>query len=149
MEEKLSIVSIKMEIDKELRYEYDENITNPYIAKKLATRIIGNSDRENFLVLSLNIKHKINNASIVSQGAVDYSLVHPREVFKTAILSNSNKIMFFYNHPSGDIYPSKDDQNLTKRLKECGELLGISLIDHIIVSEDENEYYSFKEHNDL
>ncbi len=149
MEEKLKIVSLKMETDKEIRYEYNEEITHPIIAKDLATRIIGHSDRESFLVLSLNIKHKINNASVISQGAVDYSLVHPREVFKTAILSNSNKIMVFHNHPSGDTYPSKEDINLTKRLKECGEILGISLMDHIIVSENESEYYSFKEHHEL
>ena len=149
MEEKLKIVSLRMETDKEIRYEYDEEITHPIIAKDLATRIIGNSDRESFLVLSLNIKHKINNASVISQGAVDYSLVHPREVFKTAILSNSNKIMVFHNHPSGDTSPSKEDINLTKRLKKCGEILGISLMDHIIVSENESEYYSFKEHHEL
>lgn len=149
MEEKLKIVSLKMETDKEMRYEYNDEITHPIIAKNLDTRIIGHSDRENFLVLSLNIKHKINNASVISQGAVDYSLVHPREVFKTAILSNSNKIMVFHNHPSGDTCPSKEDINLTKRLKECGELLGISLMDHIIISEDESEYYSFKEHQEL
>lgn len=149
MEKRISIVSLKMETDKELRSEYEEHILNPLTAKKVARKIIGNKDKECFLLLTLNSKNQINNASIISEGTLNSSLVHPREVFKVAVLSNANKIMVFHNHPSGDVNPSKEDLNITKRLRDCGELMGIGLMDHIIVCEDEEIYYSFKEAHEI
>lgn len=72
------------------------------------------------------------------------SIVHPREVFKLAILGNSASIILFHNHPSGDTTPSKEDINITERIKEAGKIIGIELIDHIILG-DENKYTSLKE----
>ena len=77
------------------------------------------------------------------RGTINTSLVHPREVFKRALLNNASNIMVAHNHPSGDPNPSKEDIQITERLKEAGNLLGINLLDHIIVGED--KYISLKE----
>jgi DNA repair protein RadC len=79
----------------------------------------------------------------VSRGTLDSTLVHPREVFKAALLSNSAAIVVCHNHPSGDPTPTTDDIDVTRRLVATGELLGIPVLDHIVVGED--RYYSFKE----
>lgn len=84
------------------------------------------------------------NISVVSIGSVNSVIVHPREVFKVAMLSNASKIICFHNHPSGNLKCSKEDENITNRLKECGEILGIELVDHIIIG-DNDTYFSFKE----
>ena len=73
------------------------------------------------------------------------SIVHPREVYKGAILSNSASVIFMHNHPSGDPEPSIDDMEITKRLEKAGEILGINVLDHIIVSS--GGFYSFRQHN--
>lgn len=85
------------------------------------------------MLLCLNAKGEPTHISTVSTGSLTSSIVHPREVFKTAILANANKIMIFHNHPSGDPTPSGQDLDITKRLKEAGELMGIELLDHIII----------------
>ena len=101
-------------------------------------------DREAIVVLNLNVKGKPINASITSLGTLNSSIAHPREVFKVAMLSNASKIICFHNHPSGNLKCSKEDENITNRLKECGEILGIELVDHIIIG-DNDTYFSFKE----
>ena len=78
----------------------------------------------------------------ISHGDLSSSLVHPREVFKRAILNNAATIILCHNHPSGSLKPSLDDRSITNRLKSAGDLLGISVIDHIIISE--SDYISFK-----
>ena len=82
--------------------------------------------------------------NIVSIGTLYSSLVHPREVFKTAILSNAASIILFHNHPSGDPEPSTEDTTITKRIKEAGTLMGIELLDHVIIG-SEGRFYSMKE----
>ena len=79
----------------------------------------------------------------VSRGTLDTTLVHPREVFKAALLANSSAIILCHNHPSGDPCPSPDDVHLTRRLVDAGTLLGVDVLDHIIVGD--GRYYSFKE----
>ena len=81
----------------------------------------------------MNTKNEPTNITVVSVGSLNKAIVHPREVFKTAILSNAASIMAFHNHPSGDPNPSKEDINITLRLKECGKIMGIELLDHIII----------------
>ena len=100
------------------------------------------------MMLCLNSKNEPTNLSVISMGTVNSSLIHPREVFKIAILSNASKIMLAHNHPSGNINPSGEDENITRRFKECGEILGIGLVDHIIVG-DRDRYFSFKENNKI
>ena len=102
------------------------------------------SDREKFVVACLDTKKQPVNISVVSIGSVNSVIVHPREVFKVAMLSNASKIICFHNHPSGNLKCSKEDENITNRLKECGEILGIEIVDHIIIG-DNDTYFSFKE----
>ena len=138
----IEIVKIKMVKDRELRNEYNQNIGNPFSLYKILRTLLEEEDRENFLVISLDTKNHINGINVISTGTLNSSLVHPREVFKMAILNNSNSIIIAHNHPSGDTEPSNEDIKVTDRLIECGEILGIEVLDHIIVGEG---YYSFKE----
>lgn len=93
-------------------------------------------DREVFGILLLNTKNKIAGATIVSIGTLNHSVVHPREVFKAAILANAAGIICFHNHPSGDPAPSADDITVTDRIAKAGEILGIKVLDHIIIGHD-------------
>jgi DNA repair protein RadC len=90
-------------------------------------------DREEFWILHLNAKNRLIGYEVISSGSLSMSIVHPREVFKAAILNNSAGIICAHNHPSGDPSPSREDISITKRLKEGADLLGISFLDHIIV----------------
>ena len=82
--------------------------------------------------------------NIVSVGTINSALVNPREIFKSSILSNACAIIAVHNHPSGNIMPSREDVNITKRLKMSGAILGIDLLDHIIIGGTSGEMYSFK-----
>lgn len=90
---------------------------------------------ELFVILVLDTKNKVLGAFEVSRGTVNMSLVHPREVFKRALLMNGTSIIAAHNHPSGDSRASKEDIRITERLREAGKLLGIELLDHVIVTE--------------
>lgn len=92
-------------------------------------------DREQFIIACLNTKNEPTNILVVSVGTLNKAIVHPREVFKTAILSNAASIVAFHNHPSGNSEPSQQDIELTNRLYEAGELLGIKLLDHLIIGD--------------
>lgn len=98
--------------------------------------------KEYFLTLHLDGKNRIVAIEIVSIGSLNQSIVHPREVFKTALLSSAAAIVLIHNHPSGDPTSSREDREITRRLKEAGELLGIRILDHIIIGET---YASFVE----
>ena len=104
-------------------------------------------DREEFRVLLLNAKHKVMGVHTVSIGSLTVSIVHPREVYKAAILANAAAIIGIHNHPSGNPDPSPEDHALTKRLGEAGDLLGITLLDHVIIGE--NTHYSFADQGQL
>jgi DNA repair protein RadC len=98
-------------------------------------------DREQFLVCCLDAKNASIGVNIVSIGTLTLSIVHPREVFKAAILLNACAIIAVHNHPSGDPTPRPEDRTLTTRLRDAGELLGIRLLDHLILGDD--RLYSF------
>ena len=98
-------------------------------------------DREQFLVCCLDAKHAIIGVNVVSIGSLTLSIVHPREVFKPAILLNTSAIICAHNHPSGDPEPSSEDRALTTRLRQAGDLLGITVLDHLILGDDRT--YSF------
>ncbi|GJL62084.1 MAG: hypothetical protein NPIRA04_07380 [Nitrospirales bacterium] len=104
-------------------------------------------DREEFRVLLLNAKHRVMGVHTVSIGSLTVSIVHPREVYKAAILANAAAIIGIHNHPSGNPDPSPEDHALTKRLAEAGTLLGITLLDHVIIGE--NTHYSFADQGQL
>ena len=104
--------------------------------------------REVFLVLLLNAKNKVERVACVSIGTLTASLVHPREVFRGAILHGAASIILAHNHPSGDPTPSREDIEITERLAEGGKLLGIDLLDHVIVG-TEGRFESLRESGHL
>ncbi len=103
--------------------------------------------KEVLRVILLNTKNAPIKVKTVSEGTLNSSLIHPREVFKEAIKESANSIILVHNHPSGEIEPSEGDKDATDRIKETGKVLKINLIDHVIVGND--KYYSFRESNKL
>ena len=100
----------------------------------LMTPELSGLDREQFVALHLDIKNRLISREVVSIGHLSAALVHPREVFKAAILANAASIAFVHNHPSGDPEPSREDIDLTRRLIRAGEILGIAVLDHVVVA---------------
>ena len=134
----------KIQLVKETRREYpDCSINNPELAAQLAAQYIGLSDREICVVMAVDTQNKITGIHTLSIGSLDASIIHPREVFKFAILSNACSIILVHNHPSGNIEPSPADKAITKRIKEASEIIGIGLHDHIIINY-EGKYTSLK-----
>jgi len=97
-------------------------------------RKLKKEQREHFLVLLLNARHEVMACETVSIGSLNASIVHPREVFKPAIVASAASVVLIHNHPSGDPEPSEEDLSITKRLVEGGELLGIGVLDHVIIA---------------
>lgn len=139
---KIQIVSVKMVKEKNLVVE-KKRISKPYDVYKMLEEYLEGADREYLVVLTVDVKNVVTSISTVSIGSLNSSIVHPREVFKTAILANAASIILGHNHPSGDVTPSKEDINITERIKEGSKILGIELLDHVIIGD--NTYTSFKE----
>lgn len=118
-------------------------VKNPWDIYKYYMEGLRYKQNEVFKVVLLNTKNEIITDVDISIGTLNSSLVHPREVFREAIRRSSNKIILLHNHPSGNCEPSKEDKSITNRLKDCGELIGIEVIDHIIIGD--GVYFSFKE----
>lgn len=146
MEVILEVVSIKQVIRKTRRKR--EVLRSPSDASTLVSKLIGDEDREVFLSVMLNTKNEVVAVHRCHVGSLNSSIVHPREVFKSAILSNSASIIVAHNHPSQNVQPSREDILVTQRLVEAGELIGIEVLDHLIVNEM-GEFYSMKEHDRL
>lgn len=139
---RVNVVTVRMVKEAVLEYS-GKKITDPSEGVQLLQMFFGDIDREMFVAAYLNNKKEINAIHTVSIGTVNASLVHPREVFKAAILSNASSVLVAHNHPSGSITPSQEDKDLTKRLAEAGRIVGIELIDHLILG-DSGRYFSFK-----
>ena len=140
MNHKLDIVRVKLVTDQQLLS--DTAISNPQDAAKLVAKYLSGFDREVFCALNLNAKGQPINMNIVSIGELTSTLVHPREVFKGSLLSNAAAVIVFHNHPSGDPTPSTEDFKTTKIVEEAGTLLRVKVLDHIVVGNGTNEYYS-------
>jgi DNA repair protein RadC len=122
----------------------------PERVSNIMTAILNNEDevdrkKEHFWVIGTNIKLRIEYIDLVSLGSLNQSIVHPREVFRYAVMKGVFALILVHNHPSGDVMPSEADKEITERLKQAGEIIGIKVVDHIIV-DGEGNYYSF---NDL
>ncbi|NPV81841.1 MAG: JAB domain-containing protein [Firmicutes bacterium] len=144
MKKGFSLYSIKLVKSKTVPYDSTGvSINNASIAAEVARLYYSGTDREIFSVLLLNTKNQLIGANIVSVGNLNSSLVHPREVFKPAILANALQIILVHNHPSGDPTPSREDIEITRRMIQAGNLLDIPVIDHIILAED--RYASIRE----
>ncbi|HUW24369.1 MAG TPA: DNA repair protein RadC [Patescibacteria group bacterium] len=133
------------------RLDFEENsiskkrkkrVINPGDIFKLVKSKITKSNKEHFLVISLDTRNIVLGIDSVSIGTLNASLVHPRETFETAITRHAAQVIIAHNHPSGDVEPSEGDIETTTRLKEAGELLGIEVIDHLIISK--KDFFSFK-----
>ncbi|EOU1119916.1 TPA: DNA repair protein RadC [Clostridium perfringens] len=132
---KIDVVKVYVKKEQSLQIEKDI-IKKPEQVFEVVKNFLGEVDREYLIVIVLDVKNKINSISVASVGTLNSSIVHPREVFKTAILANGASIILAHNHPSGDTSPSKDDINITTRIKECGVLMGIELLDHVILGDE-------------
>ena len=115
----------------------EDVINNPKALLNFIKSEIGSLSNEQFLVVCLNTKNVIIKYKIMFIGTVDVTVVHPRDIFKFAIKNNATRIICAHNHPSGDVTPSKQDIEITKVIKETGDIVGIPLLDHIIVSNSE------------
>ena len=140
---RIQIVSLKLVRESSILYNV-RKISSPKEAAGLGQRFLEDIDREQVIVCCLDNKNAPISINVVSMGTLNASLIHPREIFKTAILSNSASIILFHNHPSGQTEASTEDINITKRIKEAGVLMGIELIDHIIIG-SEGRFLSLKE----
>ena len=132
--------------DTSCRYELDtKKIGSPKDAYSIIKDVftMETQPEEILALLVLNTKNVVIACHEVSRGSINSSIVHPREVFKRALLSNGASIILAHNHPSGDPTPSKEDISITIRLKECGKILGIEVIDHVICGD--GCFVSFKE----
>ena len=103
--------------------------------------------KEIFRVVLLNTKNVIIGSKDISEGSLNASIVHPREVFLEAIKKSANKMILMHNHPSGDPTPSSEDINITKRLISAGQIVGIEILDHVIIGD--GSFYSFKENGQI
>jgi DNA repair protein RadC len=130
-DEKIQVVNIRMV--KEPSLYSAEKIRTPDDAIRVISEELATYDREVFAVLNLKTNGQPINLNICSMGTLDASVVSPREVFKSCILSNSAAFIALHNHPSGSISPSQEDRDVTKRLLSCSELLGVRMLDHIII----------------
>ena len=142
MADKLEQVAIRM-VEQPPLYS-KEPMNNPDAAIRVMNEFLSQMDRELFCIVNLQADLTPINMNIVSVGSLNEALINPREIFKSAILSNAHSMMLIHNHPSGNLAPSTSDIQTTARMQELGELMGISLVDHIITGRDGN-YYSFRD----
>jgi DNA repair protein RadC len=118
-------------------------LNSPSDAASVLIELLENEPAEVFAILCVTTKHRVIGYHEVSRGTLDSTTAHPREVFKTAVMVNAASILLAHNHPSGDPTPSSDDVQLTRRLIDAGEILGIQVLDHIIVGD--GRYVSLRE----
>ena len=118
-------------------------LSTPQAVAAALTALLHDESIEVFAILCLSTKHHVLGYHEVSRGTLDSTLVHPREVFKAALLANAAAIILAHNHPSGDPTPSPDDSVLTTRLRAAGTLLGVEVLDHVVIGD--GRYVSFRE----
>ena len=121
-------------------------ISSPEDVDGLLRGRIANLDRENFVAVLLNTKNEVLEFPTISVGTLSSSLVHPREVFKPTIRASAAGVILAHNHPSGRVGPSHEDREVTRRLREAAEIIGIEVLDHVILGDG---YFSMKEHGML
>ena len=147
----VAVYEYKLTLSKDTAFMIQERADNPEDVAKITHRLMKHfyedKDREIFTILFVNTKLKVIGFNVVSVGSLNQSVVHPREVFKSAILANAANIILCHNHPSGNPFPSWNDENITQRLVEAGKLLGIEVIDHVIIGDD--NYYSMRKNKTI
>ena len=141
---KLDTVSVRLVKTRE-SITSEEPLSSPDAVVKALAKEMSDYDREVIGVINFNAKMQPINVNFVSAGTLNYSVAHPREILKSAILSNASSMMMIHNHPSQDTTPSEEDVMITDRMSQLCGLAGIPLVDHIIVGGDGKEYFSFAE----
>ena len=141
-ENELKVVSIRLVKEPSLYAE--TSISSARDVLKLVSKELASYDREVFAILNLKSNGQVINMNICSVGTLNASMVSPREVFKSSILSNAASFIAIHNHPSVNRNPSQEDHEVTRRLMECGKLLDIKMLDHIIVAGETAEMTSFR-----
>lgn len=123
-------------------------ISDPKKIASILTKILKSEEKddrmkEHFWAVYLDARNAITRIELISLGVLNAALIHPRETFRPAVVASAAGLIVLHNHPSGDIEPSEDDLETTKRIAEAGKILGIELFDHIIINL-KNDYFSFK-----
>ncbi len=148
---KASILMSCFELSKRINMSVDSLINikanNPDIIFEYYKDLLKDKNQEYFYAIYLNTKNRIIKDKLLFIGTINYSVVHPREVFKEAYLAGASSIILIHNHPTGNIFPSSNDIDTTKKLKEIGDIMGVKVVDHIIIGKD--KYYSFYQNKDL
>lgn len=139
---RVDIVSLRMVKETSLLYK-DRSIRSPQDAYNLFKQFLGELEREYFVLMCLDVKNQPTVINVCHIGSLNASIVHPREIMKTAVLSNAASILVMHNHPSGQPEPSREDIDVTKRLAEASRIIGIELVDHLVIGE--NSFVSLKE----
>ena len=143
---KIDIISLKVCHEKRIEF-LDHQLSSPNKVYNVVKQFLGVTDREYFGVLMMSSANTIYSLQICSIGTVDTTIVHPREVFKSAIKTNASKIILFHSHPSNNLNPSQYDIDVTKSLIDVSKIIQIPILDHIIICE--NDYYSLLAHGIL
>lgn len=138
---RVDLITLKVFREKSIKYG-DRQVTNPQQASQLVRDFIGNTDREYFVVMNLNTRNEPCSIEIVSIGSLNHTIVHPREIFKSAILTNADKIMLFHTHPCNSLEPSNSDIVTNQYLIKASKIIQIPILDHIIVAE--SGFFSFR-----
>lgn len=148
---KAATILAALELAKRINYELDSisglKMTDSSLVYKYYKNKIGDKLQEYFYCIYLNSAKKVIKDKLLFIGTINQSIVHPREIFKEAYLLSASSIICIHNHPAGSVFPSKEDINLTNKLVEIGNLLGVKVVDHVIITK--NNYYSFFENNDI
>ncbi|MDW4528789.1 DNA repair protein RadC [Rossellomorea marisflavi] len=139
---RINIVALKLVKESSILYK-ERSIRSPEDSYTLLKDFLGDKDREYFVVVSLNTKNQPVSINVCHIGCLNSSIVHQREVMKSAILSNAASIIIAHNHPSGETTASREDLEVTKRLVDSGKLMGIELLDHLIIGD--GKFTSLKE----
>jgi len=139
----LAAFEISRRIESGNKWFSKTKIVSPKDVADIFIPLLRDEIRENFIVVCLNSSNRIIKYEIISTGILNSSLIHAREVFKTAFEHNSANIILIHNHPSGNIEPSNEDKNITRKLVEAGKIIDVNVFDHIIVAG--NDYFSFIE----
>lgn len=145
----IEIVSLKQIKKKRTSKNIPQKINSAYDLSMWLSDEIGNSSQENLVAFYLDTASHVTAYSKIFTGSINQSVAHPRDIIQRALLTNSTKIILAHNHPSGKTSPSYNDKNFTENVEKALRVLDIKLLDHLIVSDDHNDFYSFRQDGQL
>ncbi len=138
--------TVKLVKEGGINYSLEESVISPEVARDVIEKVfnLSSSPVEKFGIIALNTKNRIAGLHIIAVGGLNQTVIEAREVFQQALLNNAASMILFHCHPSGDVRPSREDVQFTKRLEDAGQIIGVKVLDHIIIGED-GKYASLKE----